>query len=127
MKRLLFLAPFALLAACSEQDICISNATSQLRTINALVAETRGNLARGYAIEERQELRERRYVCSIENSDGTTSSRFCTDTEVITRDVPVAIDLNAERAKLESLVERQAVEQRRADAAVRQCQIQFPE
>ena len=127
MKRLLLIAPFALLAACSEQDICISRATSQLRTINSLVAETQGNLARGYALEERQELRERDYVCRIDNGDGTVSEKICTDVQTFTRRVPVAIDLNAEQAKLDSLIERQALEQRRADAAVQQCRIQFPE
>jgi len=127
MKRLLLIAPLVLLTACSEQDICISNATSQIRTINSLVAETRGNLSRGYALEKRQEIRERRYVCTINNGDGTVSNEICTDTEVTTTDVPVAIDLNAEQAKLNSLLERQTVEQRRADAAVQQCQIQYPE
>jgi hypothetical protein len=40
---------------------------------------------------------------------------------------PVAIDLNAERAKLNSLKQRRAQQERAAQAALLQCQAQFPQ
>ena len=127
MRPILFALPALLVACASPQQACINDATRDLRVINALVAETRGNLNRGFGIEERQDVRTVRTFCTGENEDGSKFRFRCEETETFTRRVPVAIDLNAEAAKLASLESRQALLQANVDGAVAQCQRQFPE
>lgn len=93
----------------------------------SLIGETEGNLRRGYSLAEQQDVRVWRTTCEGTNADGSTFRFPCEETETYTRDVPVAIDLNAERAKLRSLQERQVIEQRRVQAAVQQCVAIHPE
>ena len=58
MRPALMILPFLALAACATpREQCIGQATRDLRVLNSLIAETQGNLARGYAIEEQQEVR----------------------------------------------------------------------
>jgi hypothetical protein len=46
------LALLPLVAACAApREACIASANKDLRVINKLVTETRGNLVRGFAIE----------------------------------------------------------------------------
>jgi hypothetical protein len=128
MRPALILLPFLALAACATpREQCISDATRDLRVMNALVAETQGNLARGYALVEQQEIRTIRRTCRGENRDGSTFRYPCDETQTFTTNRPVAIDLNAERAKLNSLVERRAQEQARSDQIVLQCISIHPE
>ena len=52
MRAILILATLALLAGCaSSQDRCVRSATRDLRTIDALIQETEGNIARAVAGE----------------------------------------------------------------------------
>ena len=58
MKRLTF-PVLVLLAACgTPQEQCIRYNTRDLRTVDRLIAETEGNLDRGYAIETITEYEE---------------------------------------------------------------------
>ncbi|MEO1637819.1 MAG: hypothetical protein AAFU41_01060 [Pseudomonadota bacterium] len=128
MRAATIILPLALLAACATpREQCIDNVTRDTRVLASLINETRGNLARGYAIEERQEVRTLRRTCQGRNEDGTTFAFRCDDTETFTTRVPVAIDLNAEQAKLESLEERFAVTQAASNQAVAQCIATNPE
>lgn len=68
-----------------------------------------------------------RRSCTGTNEDGTTFTFGCDDTQRVSREVPVAIDLNAERAKLESLEQRQLQNQANITAGIAQCRAQFPE
>lgn len=74
--------------------------------MNALIAETEGNLARGYAIEREIESRPRLTFCtgSWRSNFGVN---FCTGNQIAYRDRPVAFDPVAERRKLAMLKERQ--------------------
>ena len=48
----LALVPVLALAACqTPREACLSQASSRLRTVDALIRETQGNLDRGFAIE----------------------------------------------------------------------------
>lgn len=127
MKRLLLLIPLGLAACASPQERCISQAQRNLNVVNNLITVTRGNIERGYAIEERQEVRTVNRVCSDELDSGEVVRVRCQ--QVITEDVnvPVAIDLNAETAKLESLIERRDALQASVGSAIAQCQAQYPE
>ncbi|MFT5743559.1 MAG: hypothetical protein ACI86S_001630 [Paracoccaceae bacterium] len=128
MRASFLLLPLLAFAACATpREQCIGQATRELRVINSLITETQGNLSRGYALVEQQDVRVLRTMCEGTNEDGSTFRFPCEETETFTRNVPVAIDLNAEQAKLRSLQERQTQEQRRAQAATQQCIAIHPE
>ena len=90
------------------------DATKDLRTVNALIAETEANLARGYAIDREVETRPRLTFCTGHYHRHVGMS-FCTDDYTVYRDRPVAIDPAAERRKLATLREQKA----RLEAAAR--------
>ena len=126
--RLITLALLPLLAACvTPREACIANAGSDLRVINSLIGTTRGNLARGFAIETQQKIREVSTTCATELPDGTIIRTECEKVAVRDVQVPVAIDLNAEHAKLSSLEERQRQLQINAEAVRQQCIAANPE
>ncbi|KQI72423.1 hypothetical protein AN191_08905 [Loktanella sp. 5RATIMAR09] len=128
MRPALFILPFAVLTACATpREQCISEVTRDTRILSSLINETRANLARGYAIEQEQDVRTIRRTCRGRNDDGTTFTFRCDETDTFTTSVPVAIDLNAERAKLESLEERFKQSQAASNQAVAQCIALHPE
>ena len=127
MRKILILLPLALAACQTPREACISGATRQLSIIEGLIAETQGNLARGYAIDTRQEVRVRPDTCTIQLPDGTEGRVRCEDTTVVDIDVPVAIDLRAEQAKLDSLLEQRARLQSQTQDAVQSCIAIHPE
>ncbi|SHI77445.1 hypothetical protein [Wenxinia saemankumensis] len=123
------LAALLALAACATpREACISSANRELRVIDRLVAETRANIGRGYALREVEEVRVVDDRCPVYDLNGQLSGySSCDRTVTRTRDEPVAIDLNAERAKLDSLLERQAAQRRAVEEAVRSCTLRYPE
>ena len=131
MLRSLFPAPLAvlaLLAACgTPQEQCIAREGRELRTLQGLAAETRANLARGYGLEERQEVIEVRKTCEGTDAEGKTFTYRCDEVEVETTEVPVTLDLAAEAQKLEQLEARIARERARVEAAAAQCRSAYPE
>ena len=128
MRPALIILPLVVLAACATpREECISNVTRDARVLSSLINETRGNLSRGYALSERQEVRTLRRTCQGRNEDGSTFTFRCDETETFTTTVPVAIDLNAEQAKLASLEARFAKEQEASNQAVAQCIRVHPE
>ena len=128
MRRALLILPLAVLAACATpREQCIDNVTRDTRVLSSLIAQTEGNLARGYALEERQDIRTIDKTCRGRTEDGTLFFFSCDETKTITTTVPVAIDLNAERAKLVSLQERFVQAQAQSNQAVAQCIAIHPE
>ncbi|MDP5085104.1 MAG: hypothetical protein NWQ23_06760 [Yoonia sp.] len=128
MRRAFIILPLVALAACATpREQCISNATRNTQVLSSLIAETRGNLARGFALEERQDVRTVTRTCRRTNEDGSTFTYPCNDTQTFTTRVPVAIDLNVEQAKLTSLEERFAQSQAASNQAVAQCIAVYPE
>ena len=127
MRPLAALLPLAILAACATpREACISDVTRELRTLDRLIAETRANVDRGYGLEERQEVRTVPGFCPGETEDGVEFTVRCERTETRTRNVPVAIDLDAERRQLDQLLDRRARQQEASDAAVRACVAAYP-
>ena len=122
MRRALLLIPLVLAACETPREACISNATRELATVSRLVVETRGNIQRGYAIGTRQVVQTIAETCRTQNEEGLITTFPCDRTEIVDIEEPVAVDLNAERAKLDSLLERQAQMQRQSDAVIAQCQ-----
>jgi len=122
LARLLLLPALVLLAACATpRDRCVAQATSELRVIEGLIAETEGNLARGYAFVTEPVVRTA-FVWCFEDDLLT----LCTRHEADTRQRPVAIDTAAERRKLVDLRARQAALQAPTRAALARCEAQFP-
>lgn len=100
-----------LAAACATpQERCISDTTKELRTINSLIAETEGNLSRGYAIERETQVRPRLTFCagSYRHRRIGAGVSFCSTDDIVQRERPVALDPQAERRKLAQLRERRS-------------------
>lgn len=123
--RPLLVLPFLALAACATpQEQCVANANRNLRTIEALIRETQGNLARGYAIETRNVLTNERQVCG-HNSKG--ENIYCDIAVSDQQRVPVAVDLEAEQAKLNSLIARRNQMVQAQPSILADCQARYPE
>lgn len=120
--RVMLLACAALtLTACSQRDLCERRATQELRVITGLVAETQANLARGYGLERVERPVERKYKCDVKQKDGRVLTQICTDVDIQTTRRPVALDLEAEAAKLRSLKTRETQMRAQTRAALAQC------
>lgn len=123
----------ALLAACaSPQERCISRNTDEYRTVSRLLAEVEGNLARGYAWDERQVVREQFTQCREvqRNRKGEVvgvTTRACWRDYLDTEQYRVAIDPAAEARKREALAARKAALADRAAASVTACKAAYPE
>jgi hypothetical protein len=129
MKRL-SLAVLALLAACgTPQEQCIRQNTRDLRTVERLIAETQGNLDRGYAYETITEYDDYWAYCPQPQVPGTTPipDSLCLKERAVTVQRPKAIDLNDEARKLESLKTKRVELSRRAEALIASCKEQYPE
>lgn len=124
MRRLVVLGFLGLAACASPQELCIQKAGANLRVVENLIRETRGNLARGFAIETRQVLMTEEQVVG-QDADGED---IVIDSVVAEDErVPVAIDLVAEQSKLDSLVARRAELVSQQNAAVQQCVALYPD
>lgn len=120
--RFVTLALLPLVAACATpREACLASVGKDQRVLETLIEETRGNINRGYAVEVEQKVREVRGTCKSELPDGTLIRTSCKEVDVRNVRVPVAIDLNAERAKLASLEERQQQMISNAQIARQQC------
>jgi hypothetical protein len=127
MRAALLIVPLLLTACATPREACLNDVNREVRILDELIGVTRANLSRGFAVEEREEVRTTRSTCRGRNEDGTTFRFRCDKTSTFTRSVPVAIDLNAERAKLESLEQRQVQNISNAESGIAQCIARFPE
>lgn len=124
---LLLLAALALSACQTPQEACVAEGSEQLRTVELLIAETRGNIDRGYGLETRQDVDVVPDWCAVRNADGSESRVRCDRTEVNEVERPVALDLNAERAKLDSLLEQRGRLLAQQEARLSACRAAYPE
>ena len=121
-----------LLAACgTPQEQCISRNTDEYRSVSRLLAVVEGNLARGYAWEERQVVRDRLTQCRdlYRDKEGNVqvSYRPCWRDYVDTQRYRVPIDPAAETRKRDNLAARKAALTPRASAVVQACKSAYPE
>ena len=129
---LLALLPVLVVAGCgTPQEQCISRSTSEYRTIQSLLAEVEGNLARGYAWEERSVTRSEFRDCShvIRDKDGNAQvvHRSCLRDVADTERYRVPIDPAAETRKRDNLIARKQALTPTASAAVAACKQAYPE
>ena len=126
-STLLFI-PLVALAACSTpREQCISSANRSVATLDRLITVTRGNIQRGYAVAEVQDVRVLRASCEGTNADGSTFRFPCEETETFTRREPVTINIAEERTKLAQLETRREQQARDAQARIQECVAIHPE
>lgn len=130
---LLPMALLVLLAACgTPQDRCIDRATRELRAVEQLLAGVEGNLARGYAWDEKPVTRVRWEICGyrqIQNADGTIITRpdMCMQPYTDTIRSRVAIDPETEKRKRDALIARRRALLPQAEANIAACKATYPQ
>ncbi|MBV7409137.1 hypothetical protein [Maritimibacter sp. DP1N21-5] len=124
MKPLFALGSLVLLlAACSEQDMCIYNASSDLKAAERQLGTLRGNVARGYAIHKTQERVTYIGVCYDKQGD----PYGCPKTEWERVERPVAIDVGDQRRQIAALESRLPALRAATARASQQCRVAYPE
>jgi hypothetical protein len=130
MKRIACLT-LALLAACgTPQEQCIARETRDLRTLDRLIAETQGNIDRGYALVEVQVERDRWVLCPAPppvEGEPAAKPRMCLDDYVDTETQPKAINLREEADKLSGMKAKRAVLAKAAERQIAACRAANPE
>lgn len=130
MKRLILLS-LGLLAGCgTPQEQCISRNTRDLRTVDRLIAETQGNLDRGYAFETITVYEDYWTDCPqppVPEGQTPPPPRLCLDERPVTEQRAKAIDLNEEARKLDSLKVKRRQLAKSAESVIAQCKAEFPE
>jgi hypothetical protein len=122
------LLPLLALAACSTpREQCISISHRPVAQLDHLISTVRGNISRGYALAEVQDVRVLRASCEGINEDGSTFRFPCEETETTTRQEPVAINVGEERVKLIQLENRREQFARDAQSNIQQCVAIHPE
>ena len=120
MRPLHALSLALLVAACATpQQRCEIQATRDLRVVNQLIAETQATLQRGYALREEQRPRVGTTVCYGGGDD--FGFGFCWGNDTYTRVRPVAVNLDEERAKLQTLLQKREELEVRARAQIEAC------
>lgn len=130
MKRLAFLALGTLAACGTPQEQCINRNTRDLRTVDRLIAETQGNLDRGYAFETITVYEDYWTTCPVPpvvEGEPPPKPRMCLDERPVTEQRAKAIDLNEEARKLDSLKTKRRDLARKAEDVIAQCKAQYPE
>ncbi|MEY4982687.1 MAG: hypothetical protein RIR62_953 [Pseudomonadota bacterium] len=130
MRRLMILAPLAVLTACgTPQEQCINRATRDIRVLDRLIAETRLNVGRGYAMEEYTVTLPQWERCpqAFDAEGQPLPPQMCLEDRVETRTRPVAIDIAAEGAKLDGMLAKRDQLARASEGAIAQCRAQHPE
>ena len=123
MRRIVILALLPLAACGTPREACISRATKDLRVVDRLIVASQTNLDRGYAIGTQSYITHERELCG--KSKG--KNIYCSVPVTAQRKVPVAINLNDEQAKLDSLIEKREQLELRTSATISQCRISHQE
>ncbi len=128
MRAVLLLAALALAACASPRQACLRAATTDLRNVETLIAETQANLARGYAIAREPYVTTGVDFCydpvvgiGLDGGGVHGGLRYCNTVETRYRTRPVAIDLAAERRKLAELQATRARLAREAERRLAAC------
>lgn len=122
-----------LIACGTPQQQCIRTATRDMQVVERLIVEVEGNLARGYAYENVTVYMPEWLDCTPRattanpNPDPDPDPKLCFEDVAQTVRKAVAIDLNAEAAKLKSLRQKRDQQTRASAGAVAACKAKFPE
>lgn len=129
MKRLIALGLMALSACGTPQEQCIRSVSRDMNVLDRLIAESRGNIQRGYAWETVQVTRTTWVDCTPRPTEANPEpkSQMCLDDVIDEQRQPKAIDLDAEGAKLASMERRRAEMARAMSPAIEACKTRYPE
>lgn len=128
MRSMIIILPLLALAACATpRESCISGVSRDLAIVNQLITQTSLNIQRGYGTESRQDIRTTPRTCSDVRADGSIDYDICYEQYIRNVDVPVAIDLDAERAKLRQLQQQRDRLEGATQDAIQQCVALYPE
>jgi hypothetical protein len=123
-----------MLTACgTPQEQCINRETRDLRVVERLIAQTQGNLDRGYGFEEVTIYTTEYVYCTpgpiFPDAEDTPppERQLCLDEVPETVRRPVALDLAEEQRKLESLTQRRQELLGRAEQVIAACKAAYPE
>lgn len=128
----LAILPLLVLASCgTPQEQCISRNTSEYRTVQSLLAEVEGNIARGYAWGERSVPSTEWDDCPryIRDKDGKVGIiyRPCLRNTVETERYRIPIDPAAEARKRDNLQARLKSMSAATRSAINACKVAYPE
>jgi hypothetical protein len=124
MRPLLTLALPLLLAACATPlERCESQATRDLRVVDALIAESQATLRRGYGFQTVQNTRPTATFCwgGGYGDDWGTGYGLCWGNNTYTTREPVAVNLDEERQKLRGLLQKREELEVQARAQLEAC------
>ena len=118
-----------LIACGTPQQQCIRTATRDMQVVERLIVEVEGNLARGYAYENVTVYMPEWLDCTprATTANPNPDPKLCFEDVAQTVRKAVAIDLNAEAAKLKSLRQKRDQQSRASAGAVAACKAKFPE
>lgn len=131
--RYILISGLLVLAACgTPQERCVNRSTQETRSMQSLLSEVEGNLARGYAWESYQIPVTRWDICGydrITRPNGTVVSRpvRCLVDDVETYQRRVAIDPASETRKRDALLERIRGAKPQMEANIAACRATYPE
>jgi len=123
MRRFLLYTLLPLAACATPLEQCINNAGKDIRVLSGLIATTQGNISRGYALRTENYFEDEEQACGEVNGETV----YCDVPVAFSRQVPLAIDLNAEQAKLNSLLTKRDELSQTATSVVAQCRVVYPE
>jgi len=111
-------------AACATPlERCISAATKDIRILDRLIAVGERNLERGYAVIHEEYISTNYRPCK----DSAGNIRMCEFPTVLTRTVPVSIDLDRAQAVLNSQKTKRQQLVNQAANDVQACKAEYPE
>ena len=123
MKRLAFLSLILLAACATPRERCIAGATKDIRVLDRLIAESQGNIQRGYGYGTTRYTTWDFVICG-RRKDG--SLRYCWEPQDRTRRVAVAVDLTAEQRKLYAMVQKRAELAKDVAPRIAACNATYP-
>lgn len=131
MRLYPFLAlPLVLTACGTPQEQCIRPYTRELRQLDALIAETQSNLARGYGYREDRVTDwdyEPCYWGRTVGPGGISSRSMCWEPYERTVRTAIAVDPESEQRKLSALTSRRAKLSQQMAPAIASCKAQYPQ
>ena len=129
--KICFATPILLaLASCgTPQDQCIRSVSHNQIVLDRLIAETQGNLKRGYGFANAVVTTTEFVDCSPGATEANPNPKpqMCLDDVPTTITRPVALDLGAEQSKLTSMLKRRTEVAKALSPAVADCRARYPE
>ncbi len=130
MKRFLMISAMLTLSACgTPQERCIAEVSGNLTIVDLLIGEAEENLARGFAYAEVVQTMPQFVDCTPKPTlaQPNPAPRQCLVEVARTVNRPVAIDLNAEAAKLAGLKAKRGQLATSTSTGIASCRQKFPE